>query len=250
MLVIPLHSIKLHFFIKKLEKVEPNLVSFIKSFFIFSNNKYKHIDKIFHCLLTEDLIFENISYLVFPIIKYDNIFSKINYKYLRILKFGLNVSNINNNLFKNCFFLEKIYFPPGNVITFIGPNAFRNCYELKKIISKINCHIIFSNTFNNCFKLEEIILGDSLKKIETNSFVDCLNLENVYIPQDVYHMGFSSFQNCHIKHITIPYNFKELREFIFINCCVEKYTIYNDFLIIIIIFLIFCLLFPWLTSIS
>lgn len=241
MLVIPTNTIRLKLFIDKLEDVEPNLVSIIKSFFILTKKNYKTFDEIFFNLFKDKYIEEPIKYLFFPLYKRD-IFSNINNRFLSIIEFGQNITNLDNNLFKNCFFLKKIYFPQNNIIKFIGPGAFLNCYELTKIDSKINCHVIFSNTFKNCFKLKKVILGEKLKRIEKNSFINCLNLEEIFIPDSVFHMDNSSFVNCYIKKINIPSDFDEIKELLFENCYIDKYIAYSNHIAIISLYLLLCFL--------
>jgi len=230
-------SIELYFLVKKLNDIECDIVSLIKSFFILTEYRSARFEELFFWLMSGKIIIDNVIYLYFPLYNKNNIFSIINYKFLRIIEFGQELSNIDDNLFKNCFYLQNIYFPPKNVITYIGIESFKNCYKLENIFSEINCSEIFRNTFVNCFKLEKIKFGNDLMIIEQDSFLNCLKLQEVYIPQSI--ISFSAFKNCNIKNAIITNDHMHLKEYIFINCYIKKYTVINDSTYIFIIIVIF-----------
>lgn len=95
---------------------------------------------------------------------------------------SVNLANIPDYTFYNCYLLEKINIP--KTAGFIGYSAFYSCITLHKIVIPSSVEIIYRYAFYNCSKLEEFEFEESssLQIIECEVFEMCDKLTKIVLP--------------------------------------------------------------------
>jgi len=149
------------------------------------------------------------------------------------------VTSIENGVFSNCRFLEKITLP--NSIAKISNSLFFCCESLKEIhfptavqeigalafahtpITSITIPdgvtVIASQAFYNCTSLEEIALPNSIKRIDQFAFANCIKLKDINSPENLTDIGKGAFSNCYaLTSFTIPQSMLYMQEETFLNC--------------------------------
>lgn len=148
------------------------------------------------------------------------------------------VTDIGDNAFSWCVFLERVHLP--DTLTAIGNGAFACCTSLTEINIPEGMKSIGDGAFNMC-SLNRIILPDSVESVGVNPFASCSSLqeiiispnhpylfladnalcvradrrlisypsglkrENVIIPNQIEIIGKEAFQECTgIESITLP----------------------------------------------
>lgn len=84
----------------------------------------------------------------------------------------------------------------GHPVTQIGDNAFRDCAFLQKITLQEGVEAIGAQAFYNCAALSGLSLPMSLKVIGDLAFAYCASLQNVVLPGGVQSIGEYAFGDC------------------------------------------------------
>jgi BspA type Leucine rich repeat region (6 copies) len=109
---------------------------------------------------------------------------------LRTVDFKAELSEIPDSMFRRCFKLARLDFPP--TVRRIGPFAFYDS-GLKTLDLK-SVSVIGKQAFYLCEGLFMVKMPDNIKQIEVDAFALCLNLESVVFPDSVPQVGLRAFQ--------------------------------------------------------
>lgn len=127
------------------------------------------------------------------------------------------VTNINEDVFKNCDRLTEITVC-GNV-KIILQNQFFQCHNLNKVILKEGVEIIGVNAFSGCNNLTSVAIPKSVETIEDNAFSNCRSLSEITIEEGVYLVGNGVFNNCSsLNEIVIPNSLESISQLAFSGC--------------------------------
>ncbi len=128
-----------------------------------------------------------------------------------------NITNLPDNIFKDCVSLDKIEIPSG--VSSIGANAFLNCSSLKNVHLPERLTMLGAQAFNGCNSLTEITLPSGITTINDYLFNECQDLENIIILGKVTQVGKFAFQNCKLlKEIDLSDEVTQIGESAFRNC--------------------------------
>lgn len=132
------------------------------------------------------------------------------------LVIGDSVTNINDDMFHNCFSLENVTI--GNNVVRIGNSAFCQCRGLYDIGITIPNSVTYigESAFKDS-RLGSITLPNGLTSIENSTFSGC-NLTSITIPNGVTSIGDYAFLGCYLKSITIPNGVTNIGRSAFAGC--------------------------------
>ena len=123
-----------------------------------------------------------------------------------------------------------IYYQSGNIkdklvevevakgITELNNNLFVECYNLKNIIIPDSVKIIGYQTFAGCSSLKNITLPSQLQKIDYRAFDSCYNIQKINIPDSITTIGSGAFRCCSLKDIRLPETLTVLNSSVFREC--------------------------------
>lgn len=130
---------------------------------------------------------------------------------------SFRITNIENELFKNCEKLQSVIIP--DTIKEIGNSAFENCRSLKKINIPDSVIKIGYRAFVNCRSLNNITIPDSVIKIGSKAFGACTSLINITLSNNITKIEEGLFANCKsLINIIIPNGVTEIENLAFIGC--------------------------------
>lgn len=172
---------------------------------------------------------------------------------LNSVKMPDSVKIIGEKAFYNCFELKEIDF--GNGVTEIKENAFAYCNYIEELNIPDSVEIIGDNAFYNCTSIKNITFGKNIKTVGSFAFSVLLNLENFYIndlasycnidflqssnpnqyaknlylngekiednlviPSSAVQIPSYAFARTDIKNVTIPDTVKSIGEYAFKDC--------------------------------
>ncbi len=126
------------------------------------------------------------------------------------------VTEIENEAFSGCTFLEKIDL--SNNLETIGDNAFFSCaitsLEIPNSVKNIG-----KMCFSDCGKLKTINLPNTLNKISSHMLSGCVSLESIIIPDSVTVIEGCAFEQCSsLKNIKIPLSVTSIEHEAFSFC--------------------------------
>jgi len=135
---------------------------------------------------------------------------------VKSLTIGANVTTINDNMFKDCTYLNSIDFSAATGLTGIGDYAFDNCGNyvptepgedpvpnLTTIdLSNTKVTSIGDFAFSACNKLTTITLPSTLQTIGNYAFYNCSSLASFSVPGSVTTIGTDAFETCSIPTFT------------------------------------------------
>ena len=153
---------------------------------------------------------------------------------------GLDVTELNTNLFKNKTGFTSIILPntltgiynsafegctgltsmsiPSSV-TFIGDTVFKDCTSLQHVNIPAGITSISSNLFYNCTSLPTIILPSSIVNISVDAFNNCRQMTTIVLPDNINNIGAGAFLECiALTSILLPKNLASLGLGAFKNC--------------------------------
>ena len=153
---------------------------------------------------------------------------------------GIQVTEIADGAFENCFHLESIILPDG--LEYIGENAFRMCRNLGEVripdgvenigrsafqycsrLSDVrfpaSMTSIGASAFDGCSELGEITIPEGITMIEDSTFYYCQKLIKVNLPDGVARIGERAFNGCfNLVNIMIPRSISEISTTAFAGC--------------------------------
>ncbi len=115
-----------------------------------------------------------------------------------------SITEICDNAFRDCYFIEKVIFSPNSKLEKINPGVFSSCKNLKEISFPSTLKKIEDNSFLECKSLTKITLPKSIVYVSKFAFYKCENMEGFYID------GESEFIEA-IDGVIYSKNLKELR---------------------------------------
>lgn len=129
----------------------------------------------------------------------------------------LGVSEIEDNAFKYCGFLENIRIPEG--VESIGESAFANCAKLTSITIPKGVKSIGNEAFRNCSGLTEVELPDGLISIGDRAFSECTGMTRIIIPDSITRIGEYAFSKCEsLTGYIIPEGVTRIEAYTFDGC--------------------------------
>lgn len=139
---------------------------------------------------------------------------------------GVPVTEIAENGFQKCTFLEEIVIP--DTYTKIGANAFRGCKALRNISILKNITAIDDYAFSNCTSLINITLV-RVNTIGIAAFENCTSLSQIHFSESLTEIGESAFRGCSaLTEIVIPGSVKTVESDTFCRCTsLTKITLKN-----------------------
>lgn len=81
-------------------------------------------------------------------------------------------------------------------ITNISNNVLKNCFDLRDVIIPSSVKEIGWQAFAGCMSLSRVIIPYGVTHIKNYAFIDCKSLKEVYIPDTVQVIGESAFYGC------------------------------------------------------
>ena len=112
---------------------------------------------------------------------------------------------IENDIFKECKFLEEVIIPDG--ITEIERFAFENCTSLKKVSIPPSIDEIGAMAFAGCTSLEEITIPHGVLGIANNVFNGCTSLKRISLPESLVTLDENAFCDCKsLVELKLPYS--------------------------------------------
>lgn len=123
-------------------------------------------------------------------------------KFLESIIIPEGVKSIGNNAFFGCSALKNVTIP--KEVTIIGDGVFSDCSSLESVVIE-GASNIGDSTFKNCSALKSVILPERIYDIDNSLFEGCTSLENIVIPKGVTSIGYSAFYGCSsLESIIIP----------------------------------------------
>ena len=140
--------------------------------------------------------------------------------------FSSNVKTIVNCTFENSP-LTEISIPYG--VTVLEQDIFKNCYQLEKVTIPESVRSINHGTFRNCISLKNITLPDSIIEYGDDIFSGCSSLESFEFPKGLSEITMGMFYACSaLKSITIPYGVTCIGQQSFCRCYSLEKVIVSD----------------------
>lgn len=137
-------------------------------------------------------------------------------EYLEVVEFGEGLKVINESAFFSCVRLKEVRFP--STLREIHRLAFGNCSSLEKVEFNEGLEVIGNAAFNSCAMLKEVKLPTTLREIGDMAFAGtAIDLSN--IPEKVTKIGYAAFQGISGNvNVELPRNLKILEQSMFANC--------------------------------
>ena len=127
------------------------------------------------------------------------------------------VTEIGNEAFRSCFYLESIEIPNG--VTTIGNEAFTLCDSLRFIHIPNSVTSIGDGAFSWCESLQSVKIPDSVTSIGENAFWECKSLQSIEIPNGVTEIERDTFYGWKsLKSVKIPKSVKRIDSNAFYHC--------------------------------
>lgn len=92
--------------------------------------------------------------------------------------------------------LKEVQIP--DTVTDIDEEAFKGCRFLDKVALPKNLREIKEGVFFNCFRLRQVTLPEGLKTISSHAFKSCNLLRALTIPASVDNISEDAFEYCHL----------------------------------------------------
>ena len=130
---------------------------------------------------------------------------------LTSIRFSKNVSQIQDDCFKECYYLERVSLP--EKIKELPESLFSSCFALKEATLPSDIDEIPSSLFENCYALESVSLKEGFKDIGTNAFSGCRKLSSILFPSSLERIEAGAFSKCtSLRKIHIPKNVVEIKQ--------------------------------------
>jgi hypothetical protein len=130
-----------------------------------------------------------------------------------------NVTNISDQAFQNCVYLNTVTFNTPSSLTTFGTAVFRGCTSLTTITIPNSVTTLSDQLFYECSGLSSINIPSNVTSIGTYSFYNCSSLSSVNIPNNVTSIGISCFQSCTgLNSVVISSSLNNISDQVFQNC--------------------------------
>jgi len=124
---------------------------------------------------------------------------------------------IGNRAFQGNEIITAVYFGPG--VTSIGENVFVQCFGLEKAVFSANPNEIGNGLFSECANLTSVKLPDGMIKLPALTFYGCSGLESITLPEGLEYIGDSAFVDCtSIESIAFPDSLTHIDRAAFYGC--------------------------------
>lgn len=110
------------------------------------------------------------------------------------ISFNEKLSIIDQESFKDCTHLEKVYFPYKTELMTIPESCFENCYNLKYISIPNSLDYINSKAFKNCTNIDVLTIPKKIVSIDHDAFEGWTSKQEIIIYKD-----YGKFINCDAK---------------------------------------------------
>ena len=132
---------------------------------------------------------------------------------------GRDVTGIGADLFKAMKTVEKVVFPAGSKIEYIGEYAFYDCDLLTEIVLPETVTSIGMGAFQDCSALKSVNIPAGITEIRDFTFLECSALESISIPESVTVIGRSAFRGCaSITSVVLPEALTDMGDAAFYEC--------------------------------
>ena len=142
---------------------------------------------------------------------------------LKHIEFENGITKIADNLFNECYELEKVTIP--ETVTEIGNGSFANCTKLNSITIPNSVIVVKPYAFSNCKNLSGAILSKNLTTLGDKAFADCKMLTSIFIPKSLINIGGyyivgggNVFANSGLKHIEFENGITKIADNLFNEC--------------------------------
>ena len=151
-------------------------------------------------------------------------FKKKTFKSFRELKYFNAVSEIPDEAFYECEYLENIELP-ANLIK-IGKEAFCGNVRLKSIIIPDSVESFGEGAFFSCESLADVNIPDGIKEIPDHCFCWNFAITKIVLPESVEYIGPDAFSYCdQLKDVNIPSKVRYIGKSAFEYAAMESVTI-------------------------
>ena len=170
-----------------------------------------------------------------PTLKFDE---DLSFYFDRIEKLPSSLTRIVDDLFINCYMLEKVIIPesvttigkrafsgcslseiniPSSVVS-IDDEAFNHCQTLTSVTLPSSLTSIGKSVFQSCSSLKQVTIPSSITLINDNLFFFCRRLTTIIIPSSVTSIGKCAFNSCYkLAEIKIPSSVTSIGDYAFAN---------------------------------
>lgn len=145
-----------------------------------------------------------------------------NNRYLQKIVFPEGLKEIGAYAFCKCGNLTELELPA--TTTELGEFSFYGCDSLNNVISLGNIKLIKEGTFMRC-SLVSVQFPDELQGISENAFNSNRSLLTLSIPNSVLKIESGAFAYCGIHEIHLGEELKEIGDFCFFQCPIEKISL-------------------------
>lgn len=127
---------------------------------------------------------------------------------------GYTVTEIGENAFADCYFLESVTIP--ETVTIISDMAFYSCISLTTVNMTDNVLVIGEGAFLYCRLLSDITVSENLKFLGDGAFAGCWSLTSFSIPSAITYIGRECFADCDsLTAIYLPFSVTEISSGLF-----------------------------------
>lgn len=119
-------------------------------------------------------------------------------KKLRKISFNEKLQLIEEESFKDCLHLEKVYFPMKIELNTIPDSCFENCHNLEYISIPSSVDYIKSKAFKNCQKINVLTIPNGVVHIDHDAFEGWSSSQEIILYKD-----YGPFTNCNAKVVNL-----------------------------------------------
>lgn len=136
-----------------------------------------------------------------------------------------SVVRIDDKVFYQYKYIEKVTFEQGSQLKEIGEWSFRDCTALKSIELPEGLQVIGADAFRNCTAVTEIKLPSTLLAIYKRAFYGLKNVKELILPEGLQTIRYRAFYKMTgLKSLTIPSTVTSTYEIIGANSKVTTVT--------------------------
>lgn len=112
------------------------------------------------------------------------------------IKIPANVSEIGDNAFGACRYLERVTFPRESRLKKISDYLFSECDRLKTVVLPEQITYIGDEVFSRCTSLEEIDIPEKVSAMGVRVFEECRALKTIRLPEKMTTIPSGIFMKC------------------------------------------------------